>query len=101
MQVGYKPVYASSRRGPGAGAGRLERDASLREEVIDQLGAGWSPNRLPDAPAGASEPPIYRFIYALNCRRWWAASRPLPAYWKPYRKNTRLNCPDKWDALKF
>jgi transposase, IS30 family len=72
-QVGYKPVYAHeqtrARRWSGS---RLERDTALRERVLGQLAAGWSPeqvsgrNRLQGYPIGVET--IYRFIYAQIAR---------------------------------
>jgi IS30 family transposase len=69
-QVGYKPVYAqeqaAARRWKGS---RLERNAELRDLVLDRLSRGWSPEqiagRLDRAKAAAriSHESIYRFIY--------------------------------------
>lgn len=65
-QVGYKPIYANeqarARRWSGS---RLDRDPVLREQVLGQLAAGWSPEQI----AGRSNhcigtETIYRFIYA-------------------------------------
>ena len=62
----YQPLYAQqqarARRWSGS---RLERDAGLREQVLGQLRAGWSPEQI----AGRSSrrigtETIYRFIYA-------------------------------------
>ena len=68
-KVGYKPVYAHeqtrARRWSGS---RLDRDAELRDRVLGQLGAGWSPeqvsgrSRLDGTSIGVET--IYRFIYA-------------------------------------
>ena len=69
-QVGYKAVYAqeqaAARRWKGS---RLERNAELRDLVLDRLSRGWSPEqiagRLDRAKAAAriSHESIYRFIY--------------------------------------
>src|SRR5664279_1106175 len=46
-QVGYKPVYAqeqaAARRWKGS---RLERNAELRDLVLDRLSRGWSPEQI-------------------------------------------------------
>ncbi|MBR2117382.1 MAG: IS30 family transposase [Afipia sp.] len=74
-QVGYKPAYAQAqtraRRWKGA---RLERDATLREQVLEGLRRGWSPEqvcgflaRQHGGPVIAPES-IYRFIHAQLAR---------------------------------
>jgi IS30 family transposase len=65
-QVGYQPVYAQAqaraRRWSGS---RLDRDASLRERVLGQLRAGWSPEQVAGRSGRAiGTETIYRFIYA-------------------------------------
>ena len=69
-QIGYKPAYAQqqarARRWSGS---RLDRDATLRDQVLGQLRAGWSPEQI----AGRSgqsigTETIYRFIYAQITR---------------------------------
>ncbi|HET7111077.1 MAG TPA: IS30 family transposase [Gemmatimonadales bacterium] len=70
-QVGYQPGYAHqqahARRWYGL---RLERDASLREAVLDRLKAGWSPAQVAGRLAREAGHPvlshetIYRFIDA-------------------------------------
>ena len=70
-QVGYKPAYAeeqaTARRWKGS---RLERDAELRELVLNCLGHGWSPEQIAGrlartkAATRISHETIYRFIYA-------------------------------------
>ena len=70
-QVGYKPVYAeeqaTARRWKGS---RLERNAELRDLVLDGLRQGWSPEQVAgwlERQKGASTvsyETIYRFIYA-------------------------------------
>lgn len=66
VQVGYRPIYAQqqarARRWSGS---KLDRDAALRDQVLAQLRAGWSPEQI----AGRSghsigTETIYRFIYA-------------------------------------
>lgn len=69
-QVGYKPAYAqeqaSARRWKGS---RLERNAELRDLVLDRLSRGWSPEQIAGwlarkkAAARVSHESIYRFIY--------------------------------------
>lgn len=65
-QLGYQPIYAQhqarARRWSGS---KLDRDAALRDQVLGQLKAGWSPEQI----AGRSghsigTETIYRFIYA-------------------------------------
>jgi transposase, IS30 family len=69
-QVGYKPVYAqqqaAARRWSGS---RLDRDARLREQLLDQLKAGWSPEQIVGRARQHGQPTvgvetIYRFIHA-------------------------------------
>lgn len=73
-QVGYKPVYAheqaAARRWRGS---RLDRDAALRERVLGQLQAGWSPEQVACCSRGGAGRPIgtetiYRFIHAQITR---------------------------------
>jgi IS30 family transposase len=69
-QVGYKPAYAqeqaAARRWKGS---RLERNAKLRELVLDRLSRGWSPEQIAGwqartkAATRISYESIYRFIY--------------------------------------
>jgi IS30 family transposase len=69
-QVGYKPAYAqeqaASRRWKGS---RLERNAELRDLVLDCLSRGWSPEQIAGwlartkAATRISYESIYRFIY--------------------------------------
>ena len=74
-QIGYKPSYAQqqtrARRWKGS---RLERDASLRREVLAGLSRGWSPEQVAGRLARErgrrviSYESIYRFIYAQITR---------------------------------
>jgi IS30 family transposase len=69
-QVGYQPVYAQhqaqARRWSGS---RLDRDAPLRDQVLGQLRAGWSPEQIAGRSGRAiSTETIYRFIYAQITR---------------------------------
>ena len=69
-QVGYKPTYAqeqaAARRWKGS---RLERNAKLRDVVLEGLSRGWSPEQIAGwlartkAAARVSHESIYRFIY--------------------------------------
>lgn len=69
-QVGYKPAYAqeqaAARRWKGS---RLERNAGLRDLVLERLGRGWSPEQIAGwltrmkAATRISHESIYRFIY--------------------------------------
>jgi IS30 family transposase len=67
--VGYKPVYAQeqarARRWSGS---RLDRDAALREQVLGQLRAGWSPEQIAGRCGSVGTETIYRFIYAQISR---------------------------------
>jgi IS30 family transposase len=70
-KIGYQPSYAqqqaAARRWSGS---RLERDDALREEVLDHLADGWSPEQISGRfalDAGRrviSHETIYRFIHA-------------------------------------
>jgi IS30 family transposase len=70
MQVGYKPTYAQEQAGARRWKGsRLERNAELRDLVLDRLQRGWSPEQIAGwlartkAAARISHESIYRFIY--------------------------------------
>jgi len=70
LQVGYKPAYAqqqtAARRWKGS---RLERNAELRQLVLERLSRGWSPEQIAGwlartkATTRISHESIYRFIY--------------------------------------
>jgi IS30 family transposase len=70
-KVGYRPSYAqqqaAARRWSGA---RLERDNALRENVLDRLASGWSPEQVSGRLARdaghrvISHETIYRFVHA-------------------------------------
>ena len=70
-QVGYRPSYAQAqadaRRWTGS---RLERDDGLREDVLDRLADGWSPEQVAGRLARdaghrvISHETIYRFVHA-------------------------------------
>jgi IS30 family transposase len=74
-QVGYKPSYANqqarARRWSGS---RLEREANLRQAVIERLAAGWSPEQVSGRLELEANQPvishesIYRFIHAQIAR---------------------------------
>jgi IS30 family transposase len=80
-KIGYQPAYAqaqaSARRWSGS---RLERDDTLRQTVLDRLGAGWSPEQVAGRLAREegrkviSHETIYRFVYAqlkrTNDTKW-------------------------------
>ena len=69
--VGYRPSYAQqqtrARRWSGS---RLERDDALRDEILNHLASGWSPEQVAGrlareaGRAVISYESIYRFIYA-------------------------------------
>lgn len=70
VQVGYKPAYAQQRTAARRWKGsRLERNAKLRELVLDRLEHGWSPEQIAGwltrtkAATRISHESIYRFIY--------------------------------------
>lgn len=67
--VGYKPAYADqqarARRWSGS---RLDRDGGLREQVLGQLAAGWSPEQVAGRSGRIGTESIYRFIYAQITR---------------------------------
>jgi IS30 family transposase len=80
-KVGYQPAYAQAQTDARRWTGtRLERDDSLREEVLDRLARGWSPEQVAGRLAHEegrrviSHETIYRFVYAqlkrTNDRRW-------------------------------
>ena len=69
-QVGYKPAYAQqqarARRWSGS---KLDRDGALRDRVLGQLRAGWSPQQIAGRSGHSiSSETIYRFIYAQITR---------------------------------
>lgn len=69
-EVGYKPVYADqqarARRWSGS---KLDRDGALRDRVLGQLRAGWSPQQIAGRSGRSiSSETIYRFIYAQITR---------------------------------
>ena len=80
-KVGYQPAYAQAQTDARRWSGtRLERDDALREEVLDRLAQGWSPEQVAGRLAHEegrrviSHETIYRFVYAqlkrTNDRRW-------------------------------
>lgn len=69
-QIGYKPTYAQQRAAARRWKGsRLERNAELRDLVLDRLKRGWSPEQIAGwlartkAASRISYESIYRFIY--------------------------------------
>jgi IS30 family transposase len=73
--VGYKPAYAQARtRGRRWKGARLERDVTLRKQVMEGLGRGWSPEQVcghlqrHHGKAVISPESIYRFIHAQIAR---------------------------------
>lgn len=74
-QLGYRPGYASeqahARRWKGS---KLDRNADLRQAVLDRLAQGWSPEQVAGrfardrANPSISHETIYRFIYAQIAR---------------------------------
>ena len=98
-QQGYRPVYAQeqahARRWRGA---RLDRDATLREQVLARLKQGWSPEQIAGRfrrdkrRSVISHETIYRFIYAQTTRtkqsHTWRHFLPR-AKWKRGRRRRR------------
>ena len=98
-QVGYKPTYAqeqaAARRWKGS---RLDRNAELRDLVLDRLSRGWSPEQIAGwldrtkAAARISYESIYRFIYD-QIRRTndgsWRHYLPRAKYKRGRRRSTR------------
>lgn len=79
--AGYKPAKAQSKADQRCWRGaRLDREAGLREAVLDGLKRGWSPEQVAGhlgrkaGRAVTSHESIYRFIYAQmrrsNDRAW-------------------------------
>jgi len=71
VQVGYKPGYAQEQTRARRWSGmRLERDAVLRDQVLERLSKGWSPEQIAGRLAREGDQvrisyeSIYRFIYA-------------------------------------
>jgi IS30 family transposase len=68
-QVGYEPVHANERAKARHWIGsKLDRDAGLREQVLGQLRAGWSPEQIAGRSRRIGVETIYRFIYAQIAR---------------------------------
>ena len=92
-QVGYKPVYANEQAAARRWSGsRLDRDAGLRDQVLGQLRAGWSPEQVAGRSGRAiSTETIYRFVYAQITRHndySWRHYLPRAKYrrgWRPRR----------------
>ena len=70
-QIGYRATYARQQAGARRWSGsRLERNEALREDVLDRLAKGWSPEQvcgrlaLDAGHRVISHETIYRFIYA-------------------------------------
>jgi IS30 family transposase len=74
-QSGYKPTQAEQRSRARRWSGsKLDRDAALRDLVLNQLSHGWSPEQIVGRSRPADGRPligvetIYRFIYAQIAR---------------------------------
>ncbi|RHW16239.1 IS30 family transposase, partial [Sphingomonas gilva] len=70
-KIGYQPSYAQAQAAARRWSGsRLERDDALREDVLDRLADGWSPEQVSGrlardrGHAVISHETIYRFIHA-------------------------------------
>lgn len=101
--VGYRPVYADDQRWARRWRGsRLEREAELREEVLERLKAGQSPEqvagrlRLEQGRTVISAESIYRFLYAQIRRTGdtdWRNYLPRRKYKRGYRRPRRDRSP--------
>ena len=73
-RVGYAPAYADQRAKARHWIGsKLDRDAALRDRVLQQLAGGWSPEQIAgrsgrEGEASIGVETIYRFIYAQIAR---------------------------------
>jgi IS30 family transposase len=73
-RVGYAPAYANQRaKARHWIASKLDRDAALRDRVLQQLAGGWSPEQIAgrsgrEGEASIGVETIYRFIYAQIAR---------------------------------
>jgi IS30 family transposase len=70
-KIGYRATYAQSQAAARRWSGsRLERDDALREEVLDRMSDGWSPEQICGRLAldrggpVISHETIYRFVHA-------------------------------------
>ena len=106
---GYQPSYAQqqarARRWSGS---RLERDASLRQQVLAGLTQAWSPEQVAGRLALAagrqviSHESIYRFIYAQLARKKeysWRRYLPRAKFKRGYR-GRRGGSPASFIALR-
>ena len=95
--VGYKPAYADEQAKARRWCGmRLERDAVLRQTVLDCLAKGWSPEQVcgrlekEQNHKVISHESIYRFIYAQIRRTKnydWRQYLPRAKSKRGYRAN--------------
>src|SRR5690606_27498251 len=73
-QLVYQPLYAQQQAEARRwGGSKLERDAALRDQVLGQLKAGWSPEQIAGRASQSGQTrigteTIYRFIYAQITR---------------------------------
>jgi IS30 family transposase len=68
-QVGYAPAYAHQQAKARHWIGsKLDRNAGLRQQVLEQLRAGWSPEQIAGRTGAIGTETIYRFIYAQIAR---------------------------------
>jgi IS30 family transposase len=73
-QLGYAPAYADQQAKARHWIGsKLDRDAVLRERVLNLLATGWSPEQIAgrsgrDGQPGIGVETIYRFVYAQIAR---------------------------------
>lgn len=97
--VGYKPAYADEQAKARRWCGmRLERDAVLRQTVLDCLAKGWSPQQVcgrlekEQNHKVISHESIYRFIYAQIRRTKnydWRQYLPRAKSKRGYRRKQR------------
>src|SRR5690606_33983105 len=92
----YKPVFAQQKAGARRWTGsKLDRNATLREDVLRHLAGGWSPEQIAGRTrrdpglTAISHETIYRFIYAQIDRHndfSWRNYLPRAKYrrgWRP------------------
>ena len=70
-KIGYSPTYARQQAGARRWSGsRLERNDALREDILDRMADGWSPEQISGRLALDAGHPvishetIYRFVHA-------------------------------------
>ena len=109
-QPGYRPRYAQEQaRARRWGGARLDRDATLRAQVLARLKLGWSPEQIAGrfrrerGTTIIAHETSYRFIYAQTTRteagRAWRHYLPR-AKWKRGRCDRRGGSPASFIHLR-